>query len=84
MAWESEPMAPSQGHTYIYAATMPTQPPATPRAIVIAKPPAAPVRTVQAAVASPSPAQVRIVFAPRQKQRDAWRRFLALTGRDDC
>jgi hypothetical protein len=50
-----------------------------PTRIVIAKPPRKRPRTVPAAVASP----VRIVYAPRQKQKDSWRRFLTLTGRGE-
>jgi hypothetical protein len=56
---------------------MPTKPPSR---IVIAKPPAKRHRTVQAVITSP----VRIVaYSPTRKQRDAWRRFKELTGRDD-
>jgi hypothetical protein len=51
-----------------------------PARIVIAKPPAKRPKAVPATVASPP---VRIVYAPKQKQRDAWARYLALTGRKE-
>jgi hypothetical protein len=52
--------------------------PDRPTRIVIAKPPRKRPKAVPVAVAKP----VQIVCAPRQKQKDAWRRFLALTGQD--
>jgi hypothetical protein len=58
---------------------MTDKPPAKPPVIVIARPLRNRPRPVQAAVASP----VRIVYVPRQKQKDAGRGFLALTGRDE-
>jgi hypothetical protein len=71
-------MAPARGASYM-SATMTDKPPAMPPVIVIAQPPRKRPRTVPATVAS----AVRIVYAPRQNQRDAWRRFMALTGRDE-
>jgi hypothetical protein len=59
---------------------MTAQPPTKPTRIVIARPPRRRPKAVPATVASPP---VRIVYAPRQKQKDAWRRFKELTGRDD-
>jgi len=63
----------------ISASYIPATMPAKPTRIVIAKPPRERPNAVPATVASP----VRIVYAPRQKQRDAWARYLALNGRDD-
>jgi hypothetical protein len=59
---------------------MPAQPPAKPPVIVFARKPAKRAKPVQAAVAT---TVTRIVCAPKQKQRVAWKRFMALTGRDE-
>jgi hypothetical protein len=67
------------GGRVVYIAAMPAQPPDYPTRIVIARPPRKRPRPVLATVASP----VRIVYAPKQKQRDAWARYLALTGQDE-
>jgi hypothetical protein len=57
---------------------MRAQPTTKPRVIVVARPPSRKrPKPVRAAVVAP----VRIVYAPRQKQRDAWKRFLQLTGK---
>jgi hypothetical protein len=53
---------------------MPTKPPSR---IVIARPPGK--RPAKAVAASAT----RIVYAPKAKQKDAWKRFMALTGRDE-
>jgi hypothetical protein len=59
---------------------MTTQPPTKPPRIVFARTPSRKrAKAVVPAVAIP----VRIVFAPEQKQRDAWKRFLQLTGQDE-
>jgi hypothetical protein len=59
---------------------MTVQPPITPVRIVYARPPA---RTRPKPVRPPVAIPVRIVFSPGRKQRDAWKRFMALTGRDE-
>jgi hypothetical protein len=58
---------------------MTDKPPAKPAVIVIARPPRKRSKAVLAAVPTPT----RIVYSPSRKQRDAWARYLAFTGRDE-
>jgi hypothetical protein len=58
---------------------MSTQPPDRPTRIVITRKPAKRSKAIATPVASPT----RIVFGPRRKQRDAWARYLRLTGKDE-